>query len=343
MVGPLVLLLIAVTLLMLMAGIIWPGIGVLERWRKARRQHIQIMIEDALKHLYNSEYKKVPSTLESVAGALSISGDEAAGLISKLELMKLLQQRGPELELLPEGRSYALRIIRTHRLWERYLADETTVQESEWHARAEKQEHLMSAEEANDLASRLGHPAYDPHGDPIPTAGGVLPKPRGKPLTSLKKGEIAGIVHVEDEPGAIYEQLVAQGLGPGMRVHIIDQSPERVVFEAGGNEVILAPVFAANITAVPLGVRGAEKESFTTLAALKPGEGAVVTGISSSCRGVQRRRLMDLGVVPGTRIEAEMQSVAGDPVAYRIRGSAIALRKEQADHIYIEYVEEPNG
>jgi Fe2+ transport system protein FeoA len=44
---------------------------------------------------------------------------------------------------------------------------------------------------------------------------------------------------------------------------------------------------------------------------------------------------MDLGVVPGTEIEAEMKSIGGDPVAYRIRGASIALRKNQADKIYL--------
>ena len=45
---------------------------------------------------------------------------------------------------------------------------------------------------------------------------------------------------------------------------------------------------------------------------------------------------MDLGVVPGTEIEVEMKSIGGDPVAYRIRGTSIALRKNQADRIYLE-------
>jgi len=45
---------------------------------------------------------------------------------------------------------------------------------------------------------------------------------------------------------------------------------------------------------------------------------------------------MDLGVVPGTVIEAEMKSIGGDPVAYKIKGASIALRKKQADRIFME-------
>jgi DtxR family transcriptional regulator, Mn-dependent transcriptional regulator len=336
MVDPFISLLIGIGVLLLGAIIAWPRVGLLSKLNILRQQSSRVLVEDALKHLYHFEYKSIPSTLESLAGALSIPSDTAVKLISKLEAMELLIRHGVELELSSEGRSYALRIIRIHRLWERYLADQTTVHEAEWHARAEQQEHVISIDEANALATRLGHPAYDPHGDPIPSPSGILPRPQGKSLTSLKKGEIAGIVHVEDEPTAIYEQLVAQGLYPGMNIHMIDQSTERVVFVADGNEIVLAPVIAANVTVVPLAKGSTKEESFTTLAQLYVGESGVVTGLSSACRGLQRRRLMDLGVVPGTRIKAELQSPLGDPSAYTIRGSSIALRKEHAELIYVD-------
>ncbi|MEJ5261089.1 MAG: FeoA family protein [Ignavibacterium sp.] len=78
------------------------------------------------------------------------------------------------------------------------------------------------------------------------------------------------------------------------------------------------------------------------LSSLKVGEKGIVLGIAKSLRGQQRRRLMDLGIVPGTEIEAELASITGDPVAYRVRGTTIALRKEQADKIYLVKEEEGN-
>jgi DtxR family Mn-dependent transcriptional regulator len=72
-----------------------------------------------------------------------------------------------------------------------------------------------------------------------------------------------------------------------------------------------------------------------TLAALKPGQQGVVMRLSPQCRGPERRRLLDLGILPGTVITAEMVSPGGDPTAYRIRGALIALRREQARLIYI--------
>ena len=328
-------LLVGTAVLVVCALLVWPRTGLLARWRHAADRSARILIEDALKHLYDYEYRKIPSTLESLAGTLFVTGDEAVKLITRLEALRLVEHRNLELCLTQGGRSYALRVIRLHRLWERYLADETNVREAEWHTEAERKEHAMTSDEANSLARKLGDPLFDPHGDPIPTATGVLPSPQGKPLTSLADNEVGGIVHLEDEPAAVYAQLVAVGLVPGMQVRMIGQSPERVVFETAGNEVILAPVVAANVSVVVLPVEKRREGPFKTLSSLAVGERGLVTELSPACRGLHRRRLMDLGIVPGTVIEAELRSPVGDPTAYRIRGATIALRKQQADLIYV--------
>lgn len=74
---------------------------------------------------------------------------------------------------------------------------------------------------------------------------------------------------------------------------------------------------------------------------LKPGQSGRVVNISPLCHGPERRRLMDLGILPGTIISAEMKSPSGDPTAYNIRGSLIALRQEQANYINITTLGEP--
>lgn len=71
----------------------------------------------------------------------------------------------------------------------------------------------------------------------------------------------------------------------------------------------------------------------TTLDQLQPGAKARVQALSSA--GIERRRFMDLGILPGARIEVELQNPLGDPTAYRIRGAVIALRREQAHQIHI--------
>ena len=73
-----------------------------------------------------------------------------------------------------------------------------------------------------------------------------------------------------------------------------------------------------------------------TLIDLQIGQSAEVVRISPACRGIERRRLMDLGIVPGTAISRERRSMTGGLSAYRVRGTLIALRREQAETIAVE-------
>jgi Fe2+ transport system protein FeoA len=71
-----------------------------------------------------------------------------------------------------------------------------------------------------------------------------------------------------------------------------------------------------------------------TLDQIGIGLSAIVTNLHSV--DAERRRLLDLGILPGTRIETVMRSPLGDPIAYRIRGSVVALRREQARMIEVQ-------
>ena len=74
------------------------------------------------------------------------------------------------------------------------------------------------------------------------------------------------------------------------------------------------------------------------LSGLIPGQKARVTYISESCQGIERRRLMDLGFIPGSIVEVALKSPFRDPTAYYVKGAMIALRDSQADLINIEPV-----
>ena len=340
MIDPVLGLVLGLVGLSLVAGALWPQKGIVARIKRAHHQSIRIQIENGLKHLYDCEYRGLTTSLDSLAGALSLKRDDAVALVDRLMQLKLVMSDGSRLALTGEGRSYALRIIRIHRLWERYLSEETAVHETEWHAQAEEVEHSMTPQQVEELAQKLGDPVLDPHGDPIPTAAGSIPPVRGSALIRMEQGAHGVIVHIEDEPTVIYDQLVAQGLHVGMHVHVHAQEPDRVVIESEGNEIHLASLSAANISVVRVESVTTEPELRATLASLPIGREAVVMGVSPACRGLQRRRLLDLGVVPGTLIRAELLSATGDPTAYRIRGATIALRKQQADWIYVDNVKE---
>jgi DtxR family Mn-dependent transcriptional regulator len=336
MIDPLSALIVAGLAAGLAVLLLWPRSGFLWKGLAAIRSGDRVRIEDALKHLYDCEYRRRDCTLQSLSGALGLGGRRATELLRRLEELELVHSEATAYRLTTEGRSYALRIIRIHRLWERYLSEETGFSPSEWHFEAETREHRTSREEAESLAASLGYPRYDPHGDPIPTSAGEIEPQRGKPLSDFTPNTTAEIVHVEDEPHAVYAQLLAEGLHPGMRLRVLENTPQRIRFEADAEEHVLAPVVADNLWAMELPEPTAEVESVERLSELRLGESATVIGISSACRGSERRRLLDLGVIPGSIIEAEMRSPSGDPIAYNIRGAFIALRREQTELIHID-------
>ncbi len=314
--------------------LLWPGGGYLSRWRRLSRLSGRVDIEDGLKHLYDCEYRKRTASVESLAGALEVTRSRAAEVLIQLESMGLASTQETGAALTTAGRDEALRIVRIHRLWERHLAERTGVSPDHWHEEAERQEHHMSVEETETLSREMGHPAYDPHGDPIPTAEGDVPPRRSLPLTSLRVGELGRIEHVEDEPEEIYRRLTDAGLHPGVRVQLTRVNEEEVRLVADGQPHSLPPVVAGNLFVHP--VDEEMPGPYDSLDDLEMGESAHVVRISPACRGLERRRLMDIGLVPGTAVSLEMRSPTGDPMAYQIRGATIALRRHQARHVQVE-------
>ncbi len=334
---PLIAILIAAVLTFIAWLLFRPNEGLIPRWQKARQITNRVLEEDALKHIQRCERHDDKPSLQSIAGALDISLNQAAQVANELQNMEFIMIENGDFLLTPAGREYALRIIRAHRLWEEYLAEQTGFHESEWHDQAEKYEHLLSTEETRDLAQQLGNPVYDPHGDPIPGPGGQFKHHAGQPLSAMDLETPLRIVHIEDEPEELYAQLVAEGLSPGMFVRLTENSSQRVRFWIGDEEHVLAPIVAANISVVPIPEQKIEQAQIgIPLNTLSPGEHGQVVALSPRLRGADRRRMMDLGILPGTTIEVEMTSPSGDPTAYKVRGALIALRKEQARLIQVE-------
>ncbi len=341
MVDPALALLVFAAVVAVIGVLAWPRTGVLARFARASRITERVLLEDALKHVYTCEAIGRTTTLESIAGQLEISTGKAAALLVRLAELELVHSEEAGPRLTDRGRVSALRLVRSHRLWESYLADRTGVPAGEWHAEADQMEHALSAEETEALAARLGHPAWDPHGDPIPTMGGELPEVERLTLAGAGAGRTVEVVHLEDEPREIYDALLADGLGLGARLDVLDRSDRTVRVRARGREWSVPVVVARNVSVRHLPTGASADKPIATLRDLAPGEAGRVVDVSPACRGSQRRRLLDLGVVKGTEIVPELVSVGGDPVAYRIRGALIALRREQAEWIRIERVEQP--
>jgi DtxR family Mn-dependent transcriptional regulator len=310
--------------------------GFYHRLKRNLQQDKKTVTEDILKTLYHAENEGKKIGVVIIIQKFNYNKNYILQIIEKIQAEGLIISVNEIIELTDSGRDYALKIIRVHRLWEKYLSEQTGFDKLEWHDRAETMEHLLSEEEADSLATKLGNPRFDPHGDPIPTSEGELPEKTGKPLSAFKAGEIVRITHIEDEPEVIYKQILAEDLHIGSQLKIISSDEKKIKFYSEGEDYVLAPIVAANLTVVPLKKEDVSHINEIRLSNLQMGVNAIITGISPECKGETRRRLLDLGFVPGTQISINLPGPFGDPRAYSLRNTNIAIRKEQAKLILIE-------
>ncbi len=325
--------LLIVGLAALGAAVFAPRFGLLALGRRFRANRRRIQTEDALKHLHACAWRGQAATLQSLAGALHLTLAGAVRLVGALEAQGLLRVAEDGLHLTLDGEQIAVAVVRAHRLWERYLVDEARMPLADVHYEAERREHSRDVESLGALDAALGYPATDPHGDPIPTARGQIERVESRPLTDWPLDTPARIVHLEDEPAALFAQIAAEGLRPGQTLRVLESAPQRLTLSDGRKTFALAPLVAANIFVAPEPVTGTP--TARRLTGLKQGERAVVRALDAGLQGFTRRRLLDLGLTPGVPVTAELPSLFGDPMAYRVRGTLIALRREQADQILI--------
>ncbi len=307
---------------------------------RSKKETRRIQVEDALKHIYNHQYANECTSQDCLAQTLGLNSREIGRLLKELQEKELLEIQGENFKLTPAGEEWALQVIRAHRLWERFLADETDIPLHKVHRHAEKREHKMTREEVDLLDAQLGYPQHDPHGDPIPSARHEMEPPATTPLLQWKEGKTALISHVEDEPAEKFSRIIALGLLPGTPLNIIDSGPEGLLIQSAGRKFRLPMELVGNIS-VKSAPESLQEIPAEPLSILNTGEKGKILYLKS--QGLTRRRFMDLGMVPGTLIEVLMPSLFGEPKAYRIRGTTIALRKEQANQIFIQKIKESNG
>ncbi len=298
----------------------------------------ETLIQHALKLLVEGEYDQQEVSLTVIGEKLSIPLAQAEQLLQNMRAADLVETG--RVALTATGREYALHVLKAHRLYETYLAKKTGHQESDWHKLADEREHELSASDIEKLADELGHPRFDPHGDPIPSSTGEMPAKRGKPLVEYAAGWAGRVVHIEDEPSHLYSRIAQAGITTDSVLRLEQKDANEVIVRLEGQTYRLPIPVAEQITTVELNEGEQFDDSIERLSALHMGEKAEIVGMSALCRGLERNRLLDLGVVPGTVTTVEIINPSGSPVGYRIRGACIALRREQAEHIRIRKVEQ---
>src|SRR5690554_3741763 len=209
--------------------------------------------EDYLKAIFELGGAKVKT--QELAASLDVSPASVTGMLRKLAGLGLVEHEpyGGAC-LTTAGRKVALETIRHHRLIETYLSEALGYPWFEVHDEAEKLEHHISEEFEDRIADVLGHPEFDPHGDPIPDRDGAMPLGRGEPLGQLPVGAELEITQVGRLPQELLRQLDAVGVLPGGVITNDSQLTDgsvNVRSEAG--ELLLAPATVELIRARLLG------------------------------------------------------------------------------------------
>ncbi len=171
-------------------------------------------VQDYVKTVYAfTEWQAEPITASHLAARLGVANSSVTGMVGKLVGLGLAEHRkyGP-ISLTPSGRALALAMVRRHRLIETFLVTELGYGWDEVHDEAELLEHTVSDAFVERLDLKLGRPARDPHGDPIPGADGRVRYPPAHRLDGLDEGHLGRLARVSDEDPDVLRLLDRHGI-----------------------------------------------------------------------------------------------------------------------------------
>lgn len=181
--------------------------------------------EDYLKELFRLELAnqdpKTPVPTGDLANAMEVAPPSATAMLRRLHKDNLIEHvpyKGAVLT--DEGRRVACMVLRKHRLLETFLAKALGLDWSEVHDEAENLEHAVSDKLLDRIDAFLGHPASDPHGDPIPDAEGNLRNQPSRALLDCRSNEVVTILTVKGHDAGFFNFLSENGLELNTKVRM---------------------------------------------------------------------------------------------------------------------------
>jgi DtxR family Mn-dependent transcriptional regulator len=199
-------------------------------------------VEDYLKAIYQLSPEGRPASTSEIAHLLALSPPSVTGMVKRLSEHGLLEHvpyRG--VQLTDEGRRAALRMVRRHRLIEAYLVEFLGYSWDTVHEEAERLEHAVSDMMVERMATALGNPEVDPHGDPIPSADGFVQELSCIPLTDIPVGQTVEIHRVHESQPERLRYIASLGLKPGVQVTVLDRQPfdDLVTIQVAGQQHVI--------------------------------------------------------------------------------------------------------
>ena len=183
-------------------------------------------VEEYLEAVFKLTAGGAPLTVGQLAEALGVSPPSVSEMVRRLRAAGLVEEdRGRGIRLTARGRTEGGRLVRRHRLSERFLVDLLDMPWDAVHDEACKLEHALSPEVEARLAAQLGNPRTCPHGRAIPDERGRLAEEPVRPLSDLEAGDVGTITCVSEEQAELLRYLASLGLLPGTEVAVESVAP----------------------------------------------------------------------------------------------------------------------
>ena len=213
---------------------------------------MSIAIENFVKAIYNNDSHDMHNTKPgNIAKKLGISSAAATDMAKKLAIKDLLHyQKYQELQLTDKGKKMALNIVRKHRLWEAFLFKMFDMSLHDIHKEAELLEHQTSDLLADKISAYLGHPKFDPHGEPIPNANGeITTTDTSISLSNTEEGKTYIISRLTSDDKEFFEFCAHHKLKYGHEVKVSKQFKKNKMTELSidNSTILLNEDFSALI------------------------------------------------------------------------------------------------
>lgn len=224
---------------------------------------LSVSTQNYLKAIWSlEEWTEAPATASALAERMGLRVSSVSDGLKRLAAADLIDhQRYGAIELTPLGRTYAVAMIRRHRLIETFLVETLGYTWDRVHDEAEVLEHAVSDFMIERIDAILDHPTRDPHGDPIPDASGRISFPQTVPLTQCEPGERVVLERITDSDPKLLRYLQDHGFVPGARLLLEEGAPfseavnVRVLAHANNSDAPAAQ--NPNSSAIPLGTAAA--------------------------------------------------------------------------------------
>jgi DtxR family transcriptional regulator, Mn-dependent transcriptional regulator len=181
--------------------------------------------QDYLKAIWSAqEWSTERVSTKLLADRLGVSASTVSEAVRKLADQGLVDHaRYGAITLTERGRVEAVSVVRKHRLLETFLVQELGYSWDEVHDEAEVLEHAVSEKLMSRIDRKLGYPARDPHGDPIPSTDGDIPTPPARQLSQFRDGESGTVARISDADPEMLRYLDSVGIALDTPVRVVER------------------------------------------------------------------------------------------------------------------------